>query len=87
MTDLRDQLAGRAIRIDHDTDIGRIIAQLRRDAGYTGLSLARRLHISRSGIAKRENTASMSTAALVAHLAALGYDLALIPRTDRRTTP
>ena len=94
MTDLRDHLADfdaaarrRAIAIDRNTDVGRILAQLRADAGYTALSLARRLHISRSGVHKRENTAGMSTRALAEHVRPLGYHVALLPdRPGRRTT-
>lgn len=80
------------IRITDRDSVGHVLWRLRRQAAITPDGLAHRLDLSRSGVCRRESTGHIPAAALIEHAAALGYDVALIPRrhlhavdTDRRT--
>jgi hypothetical protein len=95
VTDLRDQLAdfetaarrllpaSDPIRLSHGSDLGRLLRDLRHQSGLSQVALARAAHITKSGLAAREQRSSMAVGALVDHAKALGYAVALIP--DRRT--
>ena len=99
MTDLRDQLpafeaaAQRALTQPRPVNLpraglGTFLRRLRHEAGLTLDQVAALTHITRKGVCNRElHGSALPAAALVEHLAALGYDLALIPHTDRRTAP
>ncbi len=97
-TDLRDQLdafeaaARRAatrvqptrplLRIADRIGVATALWHLRQQSGQSMDGLAHRLGISRSGVHKREVDGRIPASALVQHVRALGYDLALIPRED-----
>lgn len=74
------------ITINRTTHVGTILGQLRRNAGLTMRQLAPHAHISVSGISKREHHRDIPLTGLVDHAQALGYHLALIPTSTRRTT-
>lgn len=97
MTDLRDHLADfeAAARRTLTTTrrptptrlpragLGGFLRQLRHDAGLTLDQVAARCHVTRKGMCNRElHGSALPAAALVEHLAALGYDLALIPKDN-----
>lgn len=95
MTDLRDHLAdfeAAAHRaLTHRprpttlprTGLGSFLRRLRHDAGLTLDQVAARVHITRKGMCNRElHGSALPAAALVEHLAALGYDLALVPHAE-----
>jgi transcriptional regulator with XRE-family HTH domain len=94
VTDLRDQLpdfeaaARRLIQPDapipltRASDLGRLLRELRHRAGLSQNALAVRAHVTKSGLSAREQRSGMTVGALVDHARALGYDVALIPRTD-----
>lgn len=99
MTDLRDQLAdfeAAARRLTHlrpgetialpRTGLGPLLRRLRQEAGLTLDQVGARAHISRKGVCNRELPGSaLPAAALVEHLAAVGYQVALVPiQPDRR---
>jgi transcriptional regulator with XRE-family HTH domain len=60
--------------------IGPLLRRLRVDAGLTVRDVARRTHLSRSGVAKRESSTAGYLGALVETVNALGYDVAIVPR-------
>jgi DNA-binding transcriptional regulator YiaG len=95
VTDLRDQLGDfeaaaqrllpstTPIRLAHSSDLGQLLRDLRHRAGLSQRDLARLAHVSKGGLAAREQRSGMTVGALVDHARALGYAVALIP--DRRT--
>jgi Helix-turn-helix domain len=102
VTDLRDQLpafeaAARRlipqtgpIPVTHHSHLGLILRELRHRAGLSQNALARQMHITKSGLAAREQRPGMSVGAFIDHAQAVGYDVALIRRAgaltpDRRT--
>jgi hypothetical protein len=102
MTDLRDQLAdfdaaarrllpaNGPIRIGHSSHLGLILRELRHRAHLSQNELARRMHITKSGLSAREQRPGMSVGAFLDHAGAVGFDVALVPRAgaltpDRRT--
>jgi DNA-binding XRE family transcriptional regulator len=102
VTDLRDQLAdfdaaarrllpaNDPIRITHSSNLGLLLRELRHEAKFSQNALARRMHITKSGLAAREQRPGMSVAAFIDHARAVGYDVALVRHAgaltpDRRT--
>ncbi len=93
MTDLRDQLAdfetaarrllpaNEPIRVTHHSNLGLLLRELRHHAHLSQNDLARIMHITKSGLAAREQRPGMSVGAFIDHAQALGYDVALIRRT------
>ena len=67
------------IVIDRQRPIGALLRELRREAGIRPLQIAQRLHISRSGVFKREAAHGIPTAALIDTARVFGYDVALVP--------
>jgi transcriptional regulator with XRE-family HTH domain len=66
------------IPLTAERDIGPLLRRLRLDAGLAVRDLADRAHVSKSGISKREHRPGMTTAGLIHHLDALGYELAVV---------
>lgn len=101
MTDLRNQLADfeaaaqrltirpevEPIRISHSSNLGALLRHLRHEAGLSQRDLAATAHVTKSGLAAREQRSGMTAGALIDHARALGYDVALLPALtpDRRT--
>jgi len=89
--DLRTQLAdfdaaARRLLPTHDpihlarsSDLGQLLRDLRHQRGLSQRDVARATHISKSGLAAREQRSSMPVGALIGHAQALGYTVALIP--------
>ena len=75
------------ITLTDDGQLGPLVRKLRSDAGLTLAQLARRCHVTKGGIAKRETSSrAMTAGALIETAAALGYDVALVPIVRRRPT-
>lgn len=86
MTDLRDQLP--AIVLTDRSQALSALTDLRVARQLTQAQLADQLHVHRKTVCYRENLlVGLETGELIRTARALGYDLALIPHTDRRTTP
>lgn len=95
MTDLRTQLADfdaaarrllpthDPIHLAHSSDLGQLLRDLRHRAHLSQTALARLAHITKSGLAAREQRNNLSAGALIDHLGALGYDLVAVPRTNQ----
>jgi transcriptional regulator with XRE-family HTH domain len=67
-------------------DIGRLLRHLRTDAQLSVRQLAARMHLSKSGVSKRENhNHGMVTTTLVHHLGVLGYELVIVPARRQPT--
>lgn len=79
VTGLHAQPVG-AILLNDRRGIGHVLWRLRHTAGYSLDGLAARLHVSRSGVHRREAIGFMPASALIEHLDALGYDLVALPR-------
>jgi len=69
----------------NERDLGLLLRQLRRAAGLSLVQLGERTNTTKGGISKREiHCRALTVGALVETAAALGYDLALVPRTAPR---
>lgn len=74
------------IRLSKPTDVGPALADLRRSNGTTQRQLAAAAGTRQTQISNFELGATRPNIESLIRLAdALGYDLALVPRTDRRT--
>jgi DNA-binding XRE family transcriptional regulator len=67
------------IPITRTTNVGQLLRDLRHRAGHSQTTLARLTHISKSGIAAREQKPGMNVAAFIDHAHALGYHVTLTP--------
>jgi transcriptional regulator with XRE-family HTH domain len=75
------------ITLTRERHLGRLLRDLRRDAGLTLRQLGAQAHVSKSAVSKREVNRSVTTAALIDHAHVLGFDLALIPKRQRGSRP
>lgn len=67
--------------------LGHVLWRLRTAAGISPEGLAARLHMSRSGVCRRESHGHFPAAALIQHAQALGCTVALIPPHRPGTRP
>jgi transcriptional regulator with XRE-family HTH domain len=70
------------IRLTRGRHLGAVLRDLRHGSGLTIRQVGALACVSKSGVLKREQGEGGSVAALIDHLDALGYDLALVPRED-----
>lgn len=75
------------IPLTSDRQIGPTLARLRRDAGLTVRQLATRLHVSPSGVAKREKSQASYHALLIDTAHVLGFAVALVPQRHPGARP
>jgi hypothetical protein len=99
VTDLRDQLAdfeatarrllpaNDPIRINHSSNLGALLRQLRHQAGLSQRALAHTAHVTKSGLSAREQRSGMTVGAFIDHTRALGYDVVLVRRSAGALTP
>lgn len=67
------------ITLTSDRELGRLLRQLRHDAGLSLNDLAPLCHLSKGGLSKREiDSRAMTAGALIETARALGYDVALV---------
>lgn len=67
------------IRLLTGRHLGQCLRRLRHNAGMTPEGLAHRLTMSRSGVLRREQIGFLPADALITHVNALGYRVALVP--------
>jgi hypothetical protein len=67
------------ITLTNERQIGPLFRELRRASDLTISQLSQLLHISKSGMMKREAVSKLNTTSLINTACALGYDVALIP--------
>jgi len=75
------------INIDRQRPIGPLLRELRHTAGLAPLQLAALVHISRSGIFKREAARDIPTSALMSTAYALGFHVVLVASHHPGTQP
>jgi transcriptional regulator with XRE-family HTH domain len=75
------------ITLTRTGDVGAVLRALRHRAGLSIRQLAVHAHVSKSGIAKRENHPGMTLGTLIDHAQALDHTVALVPTPRPGTRP